>query len=628
MAAKLQDRMQKTDNGCSVLLVSAPGFANGWTPLNIARIKSLLIQKGHHANTMPLCVYFTDYITRHHSQFKKLDEEIGEFGQSWHELYFSATLFGHDNPEKLIMKSLVDMHLNKDIFYTNMNFGDNKLEPNPAILKTDHRRIMNYCRLLHKFLLRKMKTVDWQAYDIIGFSTMEAQFLTNLFMARLLKQLYGKKLTIVFGGPYFQPYNTEPIRKNFSEIDHIVVGNAEQGLLDFLGKFRKKTKLPKIFGTFADSSFAKGSAILSADVLNKFPPPDYDDVKAAKPGDYSLTTYVGSGCSHSKCSFCPITTTGQNLRSPQRIFDEIKFLRKRYGNRTIHFGDWEINGHTKTIEQLCDLLIKNRISIDSWAEINPRNTSPSLLKKMKKAGIDNVQIGIESFSENLLRAMGKPATVMDNVKVLKWGIEAGMYSLLFNIICNHPLGRTEDVQENFRIMRLIPHLLHRPVVAVLNEIELYRTSRLFREAEKFGISGIKDFEYYNRLYPKKILKNQIPMFNLAFRGLHVHPMWKRVEKYLEKIKKKPVTLSARKLKKGLLIYDSRNRRVKRYKLYGLEADVLLSAMDTIENTDDLRREHCISEDRINTSVNRLIKKGLILKKGNRILALPLKAGAH
>lgn len=619
---------KKKTQGRSIMLVSAPGFAHGWSPLNIARIKSFLREKGYYTNTMPLCVYFTDYIIRHHPRLKKLDEEIGEFGYTWHEVYFSTVLFGHAKPEKLIMKSVADMHSNKDIFYTRLNCGKNgDCKPDISLLKADCRRIMRYCKLMHRFLLGKIQAVAWEKYDVVGFSVLEAQFLTSLFIARYIKEHYGKKPAIVFGGAFFQPYNIRPILNNFREIDHIVAGDAEKGLLDFLEKFRRKTKLPRTSADYASCGSSKKPAILSIDEMNKFPPPDYSEIKAKKASNYSLTTYMGAGCSHSSCSFCPIVTSGQNLRSPQRILKEIKFLLRRYGQRSLYFGDWEINGDLKTIEQLCDLLIKNRISIDSWAEMNARNTSPALMRKMKKVGMNSAQIGIESFSDRMLRIMGKRATVLDNVKVLKWGIEGGMDRMLFNIICNHPLCCAEDVEENLRIMRFIPHLLSFPVEVVLNEIELYRTSRLFQNTDKFRISGIRDFEYYRRLYPRKFIKNQIPMFNLAFRGLPLHPAWKRIENYLAKIKRRPVTLSARKVRNGLLVYDSRNYCVKRYKLYGLEADVLLASMDAIRNTNELQQMLNVSSDRIIASVNRLTRKGLMLKNGSGILSLPLKAGA-
>ena len=622
-------RQQPKKNGSdklSILLISAPGFASGWAPLNIARMKSFLTDKGYHVDTMPLCVFFTDYISRRYPSFRKLDEEIGEFGHTWHELYFAANLFGHEKPERLIMQSLIDMNTNKDIYYTGLNFRKNIPMPSRRILTASQKEIASFCILLHKFLIRKLTAVDWSLYDIVGFSTLESQFLTNLFIARYLKNHYGNKLTIVFGGAFFQPYNTDPILNNFNEIDHVVVGKAENGFIDFLNKFKRKTRLPRRVGTFteADSIRSKSTAVLSAKKLNKFPPPDYEDIKASKIRNYSLCTYIGDGCSHSRCSFCPITTTGQNLRKPETIFKEIRFLIEKHGMRTIYFGDWEINGCLKTIDHLCDLLIRNHISIDSWAEINPRNVSPALLTKMKDAGIDNVQIGIESFSEKTLKAMAKRATIIDNIKVIKWGIEAGMYSLLFNIICNHPFEGEENAHDNYRILQLIPHLLKTPVNLRINEIELYRTSRLYREADKFGISGIRDFEYYRRLFPPHMLKVPIPMFNLAFCHIDINPFWRRIIDYIDKAKRKPVTLSVQKLKDSLLISDSRTRQMKRYKLYGLDAAILSLSMDNIENIDNLQRALDVSREDIILSVNRLEKRRLIINENDRILSLPLK----
>jgi len=608
----------------SIILISTPGFAHGWSPLNIASLKSSLKAKRHRVSNLPLCVYFTDHITKNYRSLLNIDEEIGEFGYCWHEIYFSGLLFGHRKPEVLIRQTVKDMLENRDIYHTQMNFnGNKKIKINRDELEQQTRRIIRYCKIMHEFIIDKIDEIRWRKFNIVGFSCLEAQFLTSLFIARYLRQKHCQKATFIFGGPMFQPYSANSMLKNFREIDHIVIGKGKNALLKFLKYFEAGKAPPKLLNA-ENSSSRKISTGGDSDDTGTNKPPDFNELKKSGIRDYTLTTFLSSGCSHAKCSFCPISEKGQFVRSIREVYLEIKHQLNIHGKKPIHFADWEINGNPAKLEKLCDLLIANRVELDAWAEINPRNTSPGLLKKMKRAGICNVQVGIESFSPKMLKLMSKPATLLDNIKTLKWGIEADMETVLFNILCNHPLGNITHVKENFEVIKYISHLLRPPASLILNEMDLYRTSNMYTKANYFRVLNIKNYRYYERCYPKSALSAEIPMFNLAYRKHIVDPLWEKVGNYLEKIRKRPKNLRIRQLKNGLQVYDSRFGKAKMYKLDGLKASVLSASLNQVFLPGKSARQLGAPEEKILNSLEYLKRKKLVMQSANRYLGLPLR----
>ncbi len=608
----------------AIYLISSPGFAEGWAPLNISRIKAFLMSHGYKVINLPLCVEFSHYIQRYYSYLKSIDCNIGEFGYTWHELYLSALLFKHQSPNELIRQTVYDMCRGKDIYRTVLTFDSTK-DPSPNInqVRAESRRIQRYCGLMQKWIKNRIGQIDWRKVDVVGFSCLEAQFLTSIYIAREIRKRGGIQTRFIFGGAMFRPDNIDALLNNFPDIQHIILGDGEFPLLKMLELLNQGKQIPQVIANLS-APVSPLTVNNRFGLLNKYPPPNYDEIKVDKISNLSLTTYMGKGCSHWRCSFCPNNEKGQYIRSAENIFKEIKYIVKTYNTVDINFGDLEINGDSIKLETLCDLLIKNNIKLEAWGEINARNTSIKLYRKMKEAGIDRVQIGIESFSDRVLRCMGKPATVMDNIKALKYGVETKMKSILFNLICDHPMISNIDLEDIYKIIRLISHLIQPPVKLVFNEIELYRTSDLFDKADKFKIYRIKDYKYYQRCYPEKALKTKIPMFNLSFQKKPLNPSWHNIYRFINKLRSKPTKLRIRKLKNSSRIYDSRQFKLKTYILNGLNELVLEQTLDSVTTPAVIAKALDIPEDQIIKSLNWLVKNKLVFDRNNRYLGLPLK----
>ena len=110
------------------------------------------------------------------------------------------------------------------------------------------------------------------------------------------------------------------------------------------------------------------------------------------------------------CEFCSVSNFfGRGFRTKpiDNVIQEIKYLKKLVGNKTIVFADDNFIGNPKYAKELIIKLIEN--GINNWwcqASINLSNED-ELLNLMAKSGCKQVFIGFESLSEESLTLMNK-----------------------------------------------------------------------------------------------------------------------------------------------------------------------------------------------------------------------------
>ncbi len=121
---------------------------------------------------------------------------------------------------------------------------------------------------------------------------------------------------------------------------------------------------------------------------------------------------IGSrGCPFS-CSFCssPILWNRQvRWRSPANVVSEMDEIASRFGVRKFHFWDDNMVMNESWIEELAELLAGNGrgyqwVGLSRASDIVRRK---KVLSKMKNAGCVGMEIGVESFADQVSDAVGK-----------------------------------------------------------------------------------------------------------------------------------------------------------------------------------------------------------------------------
>jgi oxygen-independent coproporphyrinogen-3 oxidase len=140
------------------------------------------------------------------------------------------------------------------------------------------------------------------------------------------------------------------------------------------------------------------------------------------------------------------------------------FNNEKESCETIYFG-----GGTPSILDVADLktllnALRLKFNIAADAEItleaNPDDITPAKLNSWKKAGINRLSVGIQSFLEEELVWMNRAHTAADSLRCIDEIKEAGFTDYSIDLIYGSPLLSNEDWMKNVKtvIEKGIPHI--------------------------------------------------------------------------------------------------------------------------------------------------------------------------
>ena len=161
-------------------------------------------------------------------------------------------------------------------------------------------------------------------------------------------------------------------------------------------------------------------------VIYDAPVPDYSDYRFDQyvwNGQQKLAITGSKGCVRA-CTFCDIP--GQfgrfRYRRGSDIANEMILQHQRHGVRVFEFTDSLVNGSFKAFREWLEILAEyndtkpesQRISWFGQYICRPQKQTPSdIYQLMRRSGVTNLVIGVESGSDDVLKAMQKKITVQD-----------------------------------------------------------------------------------------------------------------------------------------------------------------------------------------------------------------------
>ncbi len=229
-------------------------------------------------------------------------------------------------------------------------------------------------------------------------------------------------LTIIWGG--YHP-STEPMQtlKN-PYIDIVIRGQGELTFKDVVERLHNNGSLHGIPGvSYKDGDNFINNPDRKFEALNVFPPIPYDmidverHIKGYKFGARCLDYYASQGCA-SGCDFCsePLFC-GRHWSGlePETVVSELEHLAKTYNIDTFMIRDSDFFLNVRRVKELCRLLIEKDLGI-RLTSVNGRMEQLSRLDDevwalIRRAGIHEIFIGIESGFQDALDAMNKGAKV-------------------------------------------------------------------------------------------------------------------------------------------------------------------------------------------------------------------------
>ncbi len=297
----------------------------------------------------------------------------------------------------------------------------------------------------------------------LGISCLTGYSVRDGLEVASLAKATNPDLPVVWGG--WHPSFCARQAAADPRVDVVVRDQGERSLVEALDAMREKRSL----GAIAGITYRAGADIVHTpdrppEDLNGFPPPAYDLLDTRRyvrvgPGDVRhANTIFSRGCPF-RCDFCLDSRRQWLGLRLERIESEIDFWVNGHGVNSLRFFDGNFFLGRDWISGISRMLIdRGWAGKFRWSATGVANRlvrfDGELLSLIRRAGCDQIAIGAESGSEELLAQITNKTTVEHTIEAVQLLTRHGINQYLFFMVGFpvEPEGALEDT------LRLIARL--------------------------------------------------------------------------------------------------------------------------------------------------------------------------
>ncbi|MHC4544013.1 MAG: B12-binding domain-containing radical SAM protein [Planctomycetota bacterium] len=309
------------------------------------------------------------------------------------------------------------------------------------------------------------KIIDFQP-DIIGMSVLTTYVnRAKHIISTLKKQL--KSSVLVIGGVHPTALAEESL--DFFEADFVVIGEGEITMKELCSRLKKIQSVETIKGI----AFRKEGLIIKTSPrepiqdLDELPYPARHLIEFEKylfpPGvirgfwsERCTSLMTSRGCPF-QCIWCGTQTIfGHKVRrrSVDNVIGEIELLQRDYKIDSLWFVDDTFTLNKKWLLEFCNKLMERRINLKWGCQAHVTTINKEMVDAMKEAGLVQLDFGVESGSERVLRALKKGSTekaIRNAFYITKKAGVRRMATFMFG----NPGEEIEDIKKTFKLAKEI-----------------------------------------------------------------------------------------------------------------------------------------------------------------------------
>lgn len=609
-----------------VLLLSMPMGALERPSLGLSLLKAGLLESGYQCDVRYLAFSFAEFIGQQDYQWICYELPYTAFVGDW---TFTQALYGNQ-------PDLERAYL-QDILREAWQLSD-----------ADIARILHIRSMVPHFMDYCLKSVPWDDYAVVGFTSTFEQNIASLALAKQIKQNYPK-ISIVFGGANWEAEMGQELHRKFPFVDYVCSGEAEQTFPVLVRRILARTPMNGkrkpvpgiVYRDRSHQSVSTGAAEMIRD-MDALPVPDFSDYfqdlhqcTVATPVAPTLLFETSRGCwwgAKSHCTFCGLNggTMAFRSKSPRRALDELEHLVDRWQMTNVEVVDNILD--MKYFNDMLPALARAKRSLQIFYEVKS-NLSREQVRLLHEAGVSRIQPGVESMSDHVLKLMRKGTTALRNIQLMRWAREFGI-TVEWNILYGFPGETPEDYSRMLDLLQAIRFL--RPPCAA-GPIRLDRFSPYHNSPGEFGLINVRPLKTYRYLYPfdEESLKRIAYYFDFDYEADRDPTGYAaEVVAFVNEWRANPQvgTLSSVSRPDGsLVIFDTRpGASVAELTLSGLEqavyefCDELQAGPNIVRHLRALFPTVEFSEHRVFEFVNSLVENKLMVTDGHNYLSLALQ----
>jgi radical SAM superfamily enzyme YgiQ (UPF0313 family) len=317
---------------------------------------------------------------------------------------------------------------------------------------------------------------------------------------------------------------------------------------------------------------------------------------------------------------------GYRAKSLRKIVEELTSLTHRYELLSVSFMDNLLP--PRNLQSLFETLARLGNDFRFFAEIRATTPLDELLA-MGKAGMAEVQVGIEALSTRLLTKLNKGTTAIQNLEIMKNCEAPDVPNLTSNLITHFPGSDETDVEETLKTLQFT--LPFRPLKGT--PFWLGYGSPVWHHPEAFGIRKVRNHPFYGYLFPREIL-SQLYLILQGYQGgmRNQQRWWKPVTKALQSWKTTYDDLHNASAGDPILSYQDggefliiRERRLAvddmTHRLRGSSRQIYLFCEKNRSLSEIVERFPGFWQEKILPFLNMMVDKKLMFREGERFLSL-------
>ena len=304
--------------------------------------------------------------------------------------------------------------------------------------------------------------------DVVGTSTATIDRLAGLQAIREIRRAVPKAF-LVAGGSHFS-HSAEDAMQAMPEIDAVAVGEGENTFLELLERLKDREALGEVQGLVyrdADGRIVRNPPRQLMRDIDHLPMPAWDlfgaDQYRFHMIDKNATPVAGvmttRGCPQN-CVFCA-NSLNKRMRylDPALAVDQLQWLQKTYGVSGLNIYDDDFLTSRKHVTAFCEELLRRDSRFSWWCGARAARLDADVLALMRRAGCKCISFGIETGTDEVLKATRKNLTCDQILEAMTVAGKIGFEQINIFLIIGLPAETPDTIDRTVAFVRSLRPLL-------------------------------------------------------------------------------------------------------------------------------------------------------------------------